>query len=96
MTPRERYMRAVQEAAEAVGVSPRHVMGRDKRPLVSVARDAAFFMMWRETDWSQNRIARIVGRNSTSVRDGIMRHCERHGLAYSGQPVVFTSVRASQ
>lgn len=93
MTGRERYHSILAKMAQERGLDLDKLQGTCRQLQYVWARFEAWFRMRTETTLSYKQLAKIVGRDHSSVVAGVERYMRRNGITQDG-PVIFRSVRA--
>jgi chromosomal replication initiation ATPase DnaA len=79
LTPRERRTMKIREICERRGVALKDVMGRSRFKNVCLARKEAYVML-RGEGMLYPAIAKIFGRDHTTVIDGVRRYRNEQGI----------------
>lgn len=71
----------INGCAARYGVSPANILGKNRKPRLVEARQAAMYDLAACTNLSLADIGRVLGdRDHTTVMHGIARHCQKNGL----------------
>ncbi len=73
-TPRQYRLSVIGAVANRRGIPVRAIMGRDRTPLVSAARQEAMAEIRARFGDSLPRIGKLFGRDHTTVLAGIRKH----------------------
>lgn len=69
----------ISTAAKRQGVTVAQLMGDNRHVPVVLARQEAWWRIWREHGYSYPRIAKLFGKDHTTVMYGVKKHIERVG-----------------
>ena len=85
MTPRDRAMAIIADAATLHGVTVDNIMGPSRSPQMFKARARAVYHIVMDLGWSFSRIGRLMNRNHSSMIFALKEHIKRdptHEAAY--------------